>query len=396
MFKAGRVEFADTELRLLHSELHREFEVLKDFERQTSQLVEMQLFVRRHDSYAFRHPYIYYYFLAVYLRDHLGDPEVFASVQRLATELYKNDSASTLLFLAHLCKDRKILDVLLSAANSQFTDASEAALEEDVHFLNKLNNAITKLALPNKSPAETRKAYLEELQASTDQEEEFEVARREEIEAANTALGSLNSALKTIQILGQLLKNFPANYDRSDKDKIISECCDLGRRVIGDLLAVFEKHERTFLEDMLRLIARRHTGLPRHKLQDRAVNAACALYELAAAGMVIRLSHALGSKDLTTTYERIFPELESTIMRLVYVSLRLEHYENFPDSLVRKEAKKLQSNPFSFRVLRFLVARHFAIFPTDFKLKQSLSQSLALDYKRVRTPRRQQKLIEDS
>jgi hypothetical protein len=79
----------------------------------------------------------------------------------------------------------------------------------------------------------------------------------------------------------------------------------------------------------------------------------------------IKTSTRIGSKDLTTTYERVFPQLQSVMMRLVYVSLRLEHYENFPESLVRKEADELQSNPFSFRVLRFLVARHFAIFPTD-------------------------------
>jgi hypothetical protein len=190
-----------------------------------------------------------------------------------------------------------------------------------------------------------------------------------------------------------LLKNFPANYDRTDKDNIIGACCGLSRRVLGDLLSMFERHETAFLEDMLRLIGRRHSNLPRHKLEDRAAGAASALYELAAAGIIIRLSHALGSKDLTTTYERVFPELKSVIMRLVYVSLRLEHYDAFPESVVRREAKELQSNPFSFRVLRFLVARHFAIFPTDFKLKQSFAKLLALDYKKVRAPQRQQKLI---
>jgi hypothetical protein len=393
MFKSGRIELPETELRSLHTELHEQFEVLKDFEKQTNQLIEMQLFVRRHDSYAFRHPYIFYYFLAVHLRDHLSEPEVFALIGRLASQLYKNDSASTLLFLAHLCKDRRILEILLSAAASQFKQAAEASLEADVEFLNKLNSSTAKLTLPEQTPSEARKDYLEAIQASTEEEERFETVRREDVEASNSALGQLNSALKTIQILGQLLKNFPANYNRADKDNIIGACCGLGRRVLGDLLSVFEKHETAFLEDMLRMIGRRHSNLPRYKLEDRAAGAASALYELATAGIIIRLSHALGSKELTTTYERVFPELKSVIMRLVYVSLRLEHYDAFPESVVRKEAKELQSNPFSFRVLRFLVARHFAIFPADFKLKQSFAKLLAIDYKKVRAPQRQQKLI---
>jgi hypothetical protein len=393
MFASRKSEISVAELRNLHASLHERFEVLGDFDLQTGQLLKMQLFVRRSDTFAFRHPYIHYYFLAVYLRDHLNDPPILENVRSLAFQLYRDESASTLLFLAHLSKDRRLLEILLESAVAQFAAAPEAALEKDVEFLNRLDGSTAELVLPHEEPAEARQNYLEDLKSSDEEEERFRLERRQEIESANSALGRLNSALKTIQILGQVLKNFPANYDRTDKDNMIGACCALGGRVLGGLISSFRENETEFLEDMLRLIARRKPNMRDEKLRGRAVTAACGLYELASAGIIIRLSHAVGSSELTTTYERLFPSFKSALMRLVYISLRLEHYEQFPESLVRSEAKSLHDNPFSFRVLRFLVARHFAIFPTDFRVKQSLATVLKLDYTKVRVPRSQQKLL---
>ena len=81
------------------------------------------------------------------------------------------------------------------------------------------------------------------------------------------------------------------------------------------------------------------------------------------------------------------------MMRLVYVALQLDHYEQFPESLIRQECKALRANPFSFRVLRYLVARYLALFPTNFQLKQQLSELLHLDFEQLRLPKKEQQLL---
>jgi hypothetical protein len=43
----------------------------------------------------------------------------------------EDESASTLLFLAHLSKDRFILETLLATAEAQFTEAPLTALQQD-------------------------------------------------------------------------------------------------------------------------------------------------------------------------------------------------------------------------------------------------------------------------
>ena len=396
MFTNQRKNMTVAELQSLHEALHSKYEVLPDFDRQTSQLVEMQLIAHQNDSLTFRHPYIHYYFLALYFRDHISEQKIAADIRLLASQLYKEESANTLLFLAHLSKDKIVLDALLAVAESQYSGCAEAKLEEDVVFLNQLNGTVNKVKIPERSLAVTRQEDLEIQDAAREEELAFETQQKAEIENENSILGRLNAALKTIQILGQFLKNFPANLDRSQKNQIISACSKLGKQALGDILGMVKRNESEMLDEMLFLISRRRPGIEPDKLRARAADALVALCEIASTGMIYRLSYAIGSNELSTTYDRVFQSHNETIMRLLYVSLQLEHYEHFPVELIDLEIKQLNKNPFAFRILRCLVIRHLAVFPADFRLKQRLANLLELDYQKVSIIRDELKLLKNS
>lgn len=395
MFSRDRKDITAVELRSLHEQLHEKYEVLQDFERQTGQLIRMQLLTQHNDIFVFRQPYIFYYFLARYLGDHLPEEDVQGKIDQLAKTLYKEESANTLLFLSHLSKDRRILETLLAVADEQYKHTTAVTLGEDVQFLNKLDAKVGKLHVGGKTLEETRQAALTQMDVDREQELDFETSRKAQMEDSATFLGRLNGALKTIQILGQFLKNFPADLDRSEKDRVIQACCSLGTRTLGDFMGLVRNNETVILNEMLYLIGRRRPDISQPKLRDRAVIAVVTLCELATVGIVVRLSYALGSNELSPTYDRIFPSLHEPFMRLVYVALQLDHYERFPEGLVRQESKALHKNPFSFRVLRYLVARYLALFPTNFQLKQQLSELLNLDFGEIRLPKKEQQLLGD-
>src|SRR5207245_1996079 len=92
-----RKDIAEHELRVFHEQLHQRFEVMGEFQQQVRQLLDSRLVTKTNDVFKFRHPYIYYYFLAAYIRDHLQDPAIRALVGELASNLHREESASTLL-----------------------------------------------------------------------------------------------------------------------------------------------------------------------------------------------------------------------------------------------------------------------------------------------------------
>jgi hypothetical protein len=393
MHSHGRKDISGIELRALHEDLHSRFEVLREFEKQTDYLVEIQMLARRNDAFAFRHNYILYYFLARYLSEHLSEDGIGADIQQLAGQLYKEDSANTLLFLSHLSKDKRILETLLAAADVQFTDSLPATLDKDVAFLNELHGVVGKLTLPNRSPAESRREVLDHWDREKGEREDFEETRKDELESEKSYLGRLNAAMKTIQILGQFLKNFPANLDRAEKDRVIASCCTLARRALGSFLSMVKQNETALLQEMLLVIGKKSREFEPEKLRSQAVQTVVGLCELASAGFVLRVSYALGSSELSQTYERVFPEFNEPVMRLIFLAIKLDHFEQFPESLVKKESSDFQKNPLAFRVLRYLVVRYLALFPVGFQLRQKLSQLLNLDYQKIRSPKKEQQLI---
>jgi hypothetical protein len=390
---SGHHEIEGSKFRVLHSRLSNEFEVLPGFADQTDQLVKMQILTKSNDSFRFRQPYIYYYFLALYLHNHLDEPQVFEAINRLARELYKEESASTLLFLSHLNKDRRILETLLAVCDSEFATAIPARLEEDVSFVNQLRTDVCRLDMPDQPPSELRKLELERLELQRQNEIAYEQANQSALESQETMVGRLNAAIKTIQILGQYLKNFPADIGKAEKDRIILATSTLASRVLGGCFSPLRDHQAESVKDMVMLLGRQKPDLDDEEIKARAVNALVVMSEWAATGMIWRLAQSLGSSELMNTYDRFFGEQTSAFMKLTHLALKLDHNETFPEAFLVRLHKEVRTNAFAFRLMQKFVRRRLFMFHADYRLKQKLSALLLLDYKQVQVPKPEQRLV---
>src|SRR5207249_372287 len=60
-----------------------------------------------------------------------------------------------------------------------------------------------------------------------------------------------NAAFKTIQILGQVLKNFSGSLRGEPKRKLVEECYGLGLRVLASIFELAEEHIPTLVAAMM-------------------------------------------------------------------------------------------------------------------------------------------------
>ena len=95
--------------------------LLRQFER-------AEVIVTDGTDYRFAYPYIYYYFVASYVRDRITEPSIVALVRKLADDVGNEDSANIILFLAHLSKDPVVSDNLLRVARQSFSHRQSAVL----------------------------------------------------------------------------------------------------------------------------------------------------------------------------------------------------------------------------------------------------------------------------
>ena len=133
--------------------------------------------------------------------------------------LHIEENANIVLFLAHLSKNPLIIDELITVADGIYKDDEPLSMGADLQQIEDASLRKGTLYLPDSSPDESRKEILDELDAERDRD----VCTSPDDDTStedDELLKSLNSALKTLQILGQLLKNFGGSLSGEKKIRI--------------------------------------------------------------------------------------------------------------------------------------------------------------------------------
>ena len=118
MFSRSKRRFTDNDWLDFHDEYVGTYRVpyaKRDFEQDFTRAGIIQ---KRDELFEFRHPYVYYYFVARYFRDHLHKNETKRTVSELCDKLYIEEHSSIWLFLTHLSKDPFIVSCIAEHANA--------------------------------------------------------------------------------------------------------------------------------------------------------------------------------------------------------------------------------------------------------------------------------------
>jgi len=135
---------------------------------------------------------------------------------RMTSNLYVEDYANIVIFLVYLTKDEKTINLILTTAKSLFAEYEPCDLDKDVAFINRMKLEPLKPKLIEGDTEKNKEEYLRDmdeiernLNAKEDEEDDDLRLERE----VNDVL-RLNVALKTLQIMGQVLRNFPGALRR--------------------------------------------------------------------------------------------------------------------------------------------------------------------------------------
>ncbi|MGH9343414.1 MAG: metallophosphoesterase [Terriglobia bacterium] len=341
------------------------------------------------DTFKFKYKYIYYYFVALYLKDHLAVATVRASVSKMATELHVEENANIVLFLAHVSRDPFILDEMLREGARHFANLEPARLEADLDFLGGDLPALPPVSYTEQEAHAARDDRLRELDrlGSTEDpeldEEIPEPSLDEEFGALAKYLAELGAAFKTLQILGQILKNFPGTMEADVKEKLAATCYALGLRSLTSLLVLIRDNREEIARQVMEHLRSEAPETTTEELLRGAMETVFGLAQAMSYATVRRISSAVGLPVLMETYEAVKGEEPSVAVELIDTSLRLDQLHAFPKKQVQTLGNRLEGKFLPLRVLRSMVVNYFYLFPVHFKIKQSVCESLQIPYKRV-------------
>lgn len=347
-------------------------------ERMEKPLVDANILIEHDGKYWFRYKYCYYYFAARYLSDRLRSKFGQDRLHVLAGEVYREEYANILMFLAYLSnKDPSIIDVMLTNARKVYEGVPTCDFKDHVAFVTKMHSELPKLVLLDRKSNEARAENNKRID-----EIEHKSQALEDTDDFNDTL-QMNLALKTIQVLGQLLKNFPSSLDGEIKFQIADECYQLGLRTMTRFVTFADENKEGIIalfDDWLGKLATKETEL---SLKPKAEQFVAFLVEAFSTAVIRRISSSVGVPTLAPLYEEIRKKHNGLPVDIIDFSIKLDHFERFPMTELDFIIKEAKGNIFPVIMLRRLAIDHFERFPAQRSTKQSACQKLQIELKHM-------------
>jgi predicted MPP superfamily phosphohydrolase len=364
LFEKKQQYLSEYELQEFHTYYSEAYKLTIPFDRMRNDLLNSGIFAYRGDQESrFKYRYVYYYFVARYLSSTIRDEKTHKLIEHMAQRVHREEYANILIFLSYLSKDPVIIQTILHNAKQLFSTCAPCDLDGQVAFLNRLHTTIPELVLGEGDPRENRLRLLKKIDDASKRapiSEDDEIIDREEDEAILNDFLRLNVAFKTIEILGQILRNYAGSMKGDQKLDLAAECFSLGLRTLSFVYGFIEKHLEGLIEFFLeRLEPDDVEKLTVDDLLTEAKRHVFLVTHWWAILMLKRLSHSAGSAELKKTYTELFDSTDVTSTRLIDLSIKLDHFRQFPQEEVLALSKDIKDNYFTASVLRRVIASHF-------------------------------------
>jgi hypothetical protein len=373
------LEKTSQELIEFHKWFGQEYILTIDFSKNISKLLEASILENIGGVYKFKYKYTYYYFVARYLSINITDTNIRKEISDMCSKLYLEEYANIIMFLTHLSKDPFILNELLINSEQIFSEFKPAQLGEDIVNLNKLITDIPKLIIEDKDVVQHR----EETLYAKDQLErsKMEITTSNDndshpLETELDIIGRLNWSFKTLEILGQVLKNYYGSIKGKQKITLATEAYYLGLRSLGSFLSVIDTHSNSIIKEIEKVISEKNVTSKDEitKLSTHFVfNLCCAIsYEF-----IKKVSSSVGSDKLADIFERVLNENNTVAVNLIDLSIKLDHVQTIPFKEINGIKDDLKNNNLiGYSLLRGLVVNHLYMFNTNFREKQRVCDML--------------------
>jgi len=349
--------------------------------RKLSQIIAVDSF----NNYSFRYPYLYYFFVAKYLADHLEDDSTKEEIARITDNLHVNESAYIAIFLAHHSKNIKILEDITRNASALFAQLSPATLTKgEISFFDEHINAIIKASLPplNTTPEKERGKRLKT-------RDEMELPQEEQESAL--LVKELRRAIKTVEVMGCIIKNRAGSLEKTKLEGIFKEAMDVHLRILFYFLELIkdEKGQRDlidYISKRLEKISEEKGGkLSKEKLEKASRTIFWNLNFFVVYGIINKIVHSLGSDKLTEIVNMVCDERNTPSSFIIKHGILMWYNKHLKtDEIVQRIGEK-DFSKIADRVIKLMIANHCALHQISYQDRQKIVRELGIPTEKLLT-----------
>lgn len=377
LFSKSKREFSKTEFQEFHKWYCSEYSINEGFNNFEKKLRASSILEAYSQDYLFKYKYVYYYFVARYFSNNLSNEEIKVQISSMSNKLHNEEVANIFMFLTHLSKNPFVLDQILNSSKKIFEDTEIIKLDNDVKSINNLLEELPIQVLKERNYKDTR----EEKYRQKDRLE-FEKKKQIEAEEDENELGIMsefNRVYKTLEILGQILKNYYGSLKGDQKYSIGTETYFVGLRALNFLFQFLEENSEVFVNEIEKKLSEKEDdqeNIEKSEIEEQSKKIFFQIATLISYSFIKKISSSVGYSKLEETFKSIMKANSFNSVKLIDISIKLDHYSGLPFSDLSSLNKDFAGNPLANTILKKMVINYLYMFPTTVKDKQRICDML--------------------
>lgn len=332
-------------------------------------------------GYRFRYPYMFYFFAGRHIAYNLQQEDVKQMVAHMSSRLYNEDYGNIIIFVCHFANSLEIIEEVLGNAYCTLDKYAPFVFEKANPLFDEIYQNIYAL-LPtvvgsNEDVPKNKEIRLKEmddigyLDGHVEDGTDTIDTKEEAIEAD---LMEITASFKTMEVLGQILQNYPADIDGEFKVQIIDELHKLGMRSVQAIVDTMGYMEESLITTIMERAAKEQKIFNQDEVARATRYFLTMLISSMARSMVNMVAQSLNSPLLLPAATEALTNEKSISSLLVIHELKLnylkapdfEELEQFYNDLERT------NNNFAQYVLSRIVAHYLRYNICDYKLRNKM------------------------
>lgn len=342
------------------------------------------------DSYRFSYRYIFYFYVAKYISEHLDKKTCKSEITRLCENIHTEKNSNILIFLVHHSKDQYIIDEILLHAEINFDKYPAAKLDKnETKYLESYVINLPDLVIEQRNiDDERRKKLIKKDMAYRNEEAQEEInynevdfhqqEEKQELSVVDKTFSEINTSIRLTEIIGQILRNRHGSLTKDQLKDLTLAAYESGLKFLSCFINETESNQDHIINIIQDLI-RKNASKSNEQITKLARDFFLFICYTIIYSVLNKIKDSIGTNKLMPVFEEITVEnIESPAIQLLQIAIYLEFKKEIPKREIDQFYSRYKNDQIIVRLLQEIVIQHLYLNHIDHAERQWLSNKLGL------------------
>lgn len=341
------------------------------------------------NTYKFRYPYLFYYFAGRYIAYHLKEVDVKKQIEYMCSKLYNESYGNIIIFVCHFANNIEIIDDIMLTSLTSLDKYDLFDFDKHTEIFDKAKVIIEELLVSSDVARDTnieknqeeRLREKDELGIQDGSVNDIEeISEKEFQDEKEKDLASISAAIRTIDVLSQIIRNYPGDIDGDLKVQIIREIHSLGMRTAEAMLSVIELYKHDLIAHIVEKVKDKENEAQKEEIISKTQEIFSSLIAGMVCGMISKVAASLNNENLLIAIEDAFNGQPSISQKLIMQELKFNvlRKPNFNEAISLYTDINDNNLDFASTVLRLIVAYYLRYNRCEFTMRNRICSKLGL------------------